>query len=235
LQLVKSDEGFDDIKPLPCNRWSCERCGVLRRQDLIELATSGQPNKCLTLTVNPANGFSPTDRRNRLHDAWKKLVKRILRKHRWSELPYMAFLERTKAGEPHLHILLRCPFISQKWLAAQMRDLIGAPIVWIEQIRNTTQAIKYVTKYVTKEPAQFGTGKRYWVSRKWRIGDPPRKDREKFDMTGVRLVREHWQDTAQDAIANGAAIDDLGDGWFRRWHPRGEQALARRGFWYDTG
>jgi hypothetical protein len=235
IQLVKTDEGFEDIKPLPCNRWSCERCGPLRRRDLVELAASGQPNKCLTLTVAPTSGLNPTDRRKKLHDAWKKLVKRILRKHRWSKLPYMAFLERTKAGEPHLHILLRCNFISQRWLAEQMRELIGAPIVWIEQIKNTAQAIHYVTKYVTKEPAQFGTGKRYWVSRKWRIGEPPHKAGEKRDMTGVRVRREHWEDTAFAAVSSGAAIDDIGEGWFRVWHPRGETALARRGFWYDTG
>jgi hypothetical protein len=267
IQLVKPGVEFDEIKPLPCNRWSCERCGRKRRRALITLAASGEPNKILTLTVNAWVGLSPTHRRDMLHDAWKKLSKRILRqfalepsrrwslvgparpagKQRWLDmvtrktaqrayerLHYMAFLERTKLGEPHLHILLRSPFIPQDWLAEQMGDLIGAPVCWIEEIKNSRAAVSYVTKYVTKEPAQFGTGKRYWVSRWYPVTTPPVVEREHRDMTGVRIERERWSETSQRAISRHAAIDCLDDGWFRIWSPRSERAITRYSAYANT-
>ena len=215
IQLVKAGDGYVEIKPLPCNRWSCDYCAPRRRFQLVALATAGEPNKILTLTVNPAQGNNPTDRRAMLHDAWKKLVKRILRKHKWAALPYMAFLERTKAGEPHLHILLRCPFISQRWLSQQMKELIGAPIVWIEKINSTKHAVRYVTKYVSKAPAQFGNGKRYWVSRGWELRKVEREERPIFDPITTRVVRERWEETLFQHPREGYEHKILDDGWHR--------------------
>jgi hypothetical protein len=79
FQIVKSDQGYEDYKPLPCNRWSCEYCQPRRKAALVRLAASGHPNKLLTITVNVHVGNSPVHRRALLHDAWKRLVKRILR------------------------------------------------------------------------------------------------------------------------------------------------------------
>lgn len=215
VQLVKTGDGFIDVKPLPCNRWSCDYCAPRRRFQLVALATSGEPNKILTLTVNPARGQSANNRRDMLHDAWKRLVKRILRKHKWKTLPYMAFLERTKAGEPHLHILLRCPFISQRWLSEQMRKMIGAPIVWIERINSTSHAVRYVTKYVSKAPAQFGKGKRYWVSRGWQLHETSQVERPIFDPMTTRVIREHWEETLFKHPRQGFDHAILDDGWHR--------------------
>lgn len=217
------------------------------------LAASGNPDKVLTLTVNAGVGAGATDRRNLLHDAWKRLVKRILRQfalppeRRWTltgdgrsarkaaillaittktprlayrQMHYMAFLERTKAGEPHLHILLRCPYVPQDWLAEQMLDMLASPVVWIEQVRGVRSAIRYLTKYITKEPAQFGRGKRYWVSRGYEVDQGEREPREPRDMRGVRVVRENWQDKVKGAYTSTYRIEPLEDGWQRWYQPR---------------
>lgn len=219
LHLVKLDGDGELLKPLPCNRWSCDWCAPARRRRLLALAASGEPNRMLTLTVNPKLGDSPNDRRNLLHDAWKRLVKRILRFYGWKELHYMAFLERTKRGEPHLHILLRCGYISQRWLSRQMQQMIAAPIVWIERIKGTRHAIKYVTKYVTKAPAQFGKGKRYWVSRKWEVNKPDKVAREPFNWRTTSVVRERWSELVQVRVAARWTWEDRGDGWYYFYKP----------------
>lgn len=215
VQLVKRDFDLIEIKPLPCNRWSCDYCGPRRRFQLIAQAISGEPNKILTLTVNPKVGRSALERRDILHDSWKRLVKRILRKYKWKKLPYMAFLEKTKAGEPHLHILLRCGFIHQRWISEQMRQLNGAPIVWIEQVKSQKKAINYVSKYVTKEPAQFGNRKRYWISRGWQVNAAPKAEREPFDPLTTRVVRERWLDTLDRYPFQGYRHEAREDGWHR--------------------
>ncbi len=217
--LVKDGDGYQDVKPLPCDRWSCPYCAPRRRRALIAQAVAGEPNKILTLTINPAIGHSPTDRRRLLHDAWKRLVKRILRRFHWKSLPYMAFIEKTQRGEPHLHILLRCEYIPQSWLSSQMKEMVHSPIVWIEQVKSTAKAIAYVTKYVGKAPAQFGTAKRYWVSRGWLINQPSEPEKPVFDMRGVRVVRERWSEYVQERVAGRFWRQALDDGWVRFWKP----------------
>lgn len=219
VQLVKSGKDFDEILPLPCNCWSCAWCGPRRRRLLMALAASGEPTRMLTLTMTPERGKSPLHRRMMLHDAWKKLVKRILRHHKWKRLDYMAFVEKTKRGEPHLHILLRCGFISQKWISEQMRDMVGAPFVWISLIRGQEQAVRYVAKYVTKEPAQFGSLKRYWVSRWYPLSTPERIGAPVYDRMTMEMRRVSYAEVMQDRIRSGWVSEELETGWFRWWRP----------------
>jgi len=236
LQLVKTGDGFVDILPLPCNRWSCDYCAPRRRAALVHEAAAGEPNKILTLTVSPKVGTSSYERRVMLHDAFKKLVKRIKRRFAWRSLPYMAFIERTAAGEPHLHVLLRCGFIPQRWISEQMSDLICSPVVWIEAIKNTRHAVRYVTKYVGKAPAQFGQLRRYWVSRGWVVNpeEKPIADRSEFD--GARLRREYWCDTLAREVTPISKHLCLENGWHRFYH--GKLATERirerdpHGVWY---
>lgn len=219
IQLVKSDYGGEDVLPLACNRWSCPYCGPKRRRRLMAMAANGLPTRMLTLTVSPAVGSSPLERRQLLHDAWKKLTKRIMRKEGWKQLHYMAFVEKTKRGEPHLHILLRCGYISQKWISAQMRDLVGAPFVWISLIRNAEHAVRYVAKYVTKEPAQFGSLKRYWRSRWYTQEVSSTHEKQPFDRWTTDVVRASYSETSQNRIRQGWTVETLENGWLRWWRP----------------
>lgn len=249
---------------MPCRSWGCDYCRPNRRRQLIARAASGQPNKFLTLTVNPHYGASALERRDRLHDAWTKLVKRILRQfalppeRRWvltgkprqpgreawvrrvtaetpakaiTRLPYAAFIEKTKLGEPHLHILLRVPYIPQDWIAEQMADMTASPICDIRAIANNKQAIGYVTKYVGKEPAQFGNRKRYWFSKNWTVDGSDAHEPEPVDWRVTSVVRERWSDEVPRRIRAGYVVEPLDDGWARWWRPGTAEANEVRARW----
>jgi len=133
------------------------------------LAASGEPIRFLTLTVNPRREGTPETRLLELANAWRLVVKRLRRLHPNEPIEYLAIVEETKAHEPHLHILLRSPFIPQRYISDCMATLIDAPIVDIRRIRHSRQIIQYVAKYVTKAPARIGTCKRYWTSQGYEL------------------------------------------------------------------
>ncbi len=162
--LVKQHEGVMHAKMLVCRSWSCDYCRPQRRSKLMAQAASGAPDRFLTLTVNPRVGQDPADRLRLLARAWRLCVKRLRRINPDAQIEYLAVAEETKQGEPHLHILLRSPYIRQQYISAVMSEIIDSPIVDIRKIRNPHEVIRYVAKYVSKQPAQFGTAKRYWFS-----------------------------------------------------------------------
>lgn len=185
------------------------------------MARRGLPNKFLTLTVLDTIGDSPAHRRDLLHTAWRNLIKRIKRYYRYKKLPYMAFIERTKRGEPHLHILLRCGWLDQAWLSNQMRDLVGSPIVDIRAVKSTRQAVSYVTKYVGKEPAQFGTRKRYWLSQDYIVEAMPKLDRPPIERSVCRSHREDWRGLIDERTRGHWTWTVSEMGWYRFFRPTG--------------
>lgn len=163
--LVKSREREVVVTPLYCRSWGCETCRPRRKRALKHDILSGRPTTFITLTVNPSYAANALERRRALSDAWAVVVARIKRRYRLTELAYFVVVEATKAGEPHLHILLRAKWIDQAWLSHQMAELIASPIVDVRRIRSKHMAARYIAKYVGKQPGKFGTTKRYWQSR----------------------------------------------------------------------
>jgi len=170
--LVKSDFSERHAKPLLCRSWNCEHCAPIRQRQLVAQARSGRPNRFLTLTINPEVGESPDDRRAILARALHIVIQRARREHPNSEIEYFAVVEATKRGEPHIHVLLRSPFLPQPQISAWMDELAASPIVHIESIDSEGKAAAYVAKYAGKEPVRFGSFKRYWASRGYAIPDP---------------------------------------------------------------
>lgn len=236
VQLRTQDPLATTVKILPCGSWSCETCAPHRRKQLMAIAASGSPTICLTLTHKFEPGSNQTEHYRELHNAWKLLVKRILRQfskppeQRWvmthkdgglyqdilfntitgktkakkiKRLHYMAFAEETQSGEPHLHILLRTVFIPQPWIAEQMREIIQSPITWIEKIKGPRAAIAYVTKYVTKAPAQFGKSRRYWVSRWYQLIKRERTKRSLYDRINTKVVFQEFTELIREIVTQG--------------------------------
>jgi len=165
--LVKTCEPERLCRPLTCKSWGCTFCQPTRRAQLIAKAISGAPERFITLTVNPRVADSPSSRLRILVRGWNLIMKRLRREHPDGDLAYLCVVEETRAGEPHLHILFRGPFIAQSYLSNCMAELAESPIVDIRKIRNPLEAVRYVAKYIGKRPAQFGTSKRYWCSRNY--------------------------------------------------------------------
>jgi hypothetical protein len=224
------------IKLLPCRNWHCEQCQPSRLRQLRAIAASGEPNICLTLTINTSTGDSIVDRYKQLHNAWKILVKRVLRQfskpanERWilhteegyeyqqirdhyytsqvkpksvKRLHYIAFPEETENKEPHLHILLRTKYIPQAWISEQMQALINSPVIWIEKVKGARGAIAYVTKYVTKAPAQFGRSRRYWYSKFYQLIKRDFTAESKFSRRNSQLIRQPFQELVLEIATRG--------------------------------
>jgi len=164
---VKFGEGQLLIASIKCRSWGCDDCAPHRKDQLVAKALEGAPERFVTLTVNPAIGSGPLERRDRLAWAWALIIKRLRRWKPEVDWQYLAVVEKTKAGEPHLHVLLRGGYIPHALLSAWMDELTDAPIVDIRAIDSARKAARYVAKYIGKAPEQFGRFKRYWSSRNW--------------------------------------------------------------------
>jgi hypothetical protein len=190
------NQGVDAARAvsLRCRAWGCPLCQPDRQRQLVALAKSGRPTTFITLTTNPAVGSSPASRAKTLAGAWRQVVKRACKKYRYKKIAYLCVFEATKKGEPHLHILARVKWIDQRWLSAQMRELIGAPIVDIRMVKSAGEIASYISKYIGKEPHRFKTCKRYWCTRSWDLSDFKREPDTGYwsNVWEVRKVSIHW-------------------------------------------
>lgn len=160
--LVKWHAGQITARPLRCKCWSCKQCAPWRARLLQQEALAGKPSTFITLTCNPNFRGSAAERAQNLVDAWRKCVRRLRAMKRYSKLQFIAVMERTQKGEPHLHILARMAYFKQSLLSDWMREFSDAPIVWIEYVRNKQKIAAYVAKYVSKGPYRYTGCKRYW-------------------------------------------------------------------------
>jgi hypothetical protein len=190
-----------------CRSWGCPDCQPRRLNKLKRLAMNGEPTTFLTLTVNPIRGESPTERARELVDAMRILFKRARRRWPKHELEYLAVFEETKKGEPHLHILLRAPYMPQKWISDTMNELIQAPIVDIRRVWRKHLVARYVAKYVAKGPKSFGDLKRYWHTKRYDTIGLKRVNEDDYWGSGWRceqeplwLIAERWQKQGYDVV-----------------------------------
>ena len=167
--LVNGDPHEGHASVLKCKRWRCELCRPLNHRRIKRAAREGRPNTFLTLTVNPARYETPDAAARDLKNAWLNLRRRMKRAFGLEEIPFIAIFEETKAGWPHLHILMRCRFIAQRWYSAAMADLIGAKIVHVRYVPEVSRVAAYVAKYVSKAPEAFAHCKRWWRSHDYAV------------------------------------------------------------------
>lgn len=161
---VKYDGETISATPLRCRSWLCEHCNPWRKMLLVKEAMAGKPRTFITLTSNPKHLTTPEERAKALVAAWRHIVRTLRLQKRFAGLQYIAVIEKTERGEPHLHILARMPFLKQAWLSTEMAKLTDAPIVDIRQIKSAASAAHYVAKYVGKDPHRYEGCKRYWKS-----------------------------------------------------------------------
>ena len=201
--LVKHHPDFKLVKCLKCRAWNCEFCAPERKAQLMALAASGEPQRFVTLTVNPRVGSDPENRLRLLSRAWRLCVKRLRRQNPHIPVEYLAIVEETKKGEPHLHILLRSAYVPQQFISSVMAELIDSPIVDIRAIRNQGEVIRYVAKYITKAPKQFGQCKRYWSSRNYELDKPEKITDEATAQTWYEVVKRPIDHYLYDLACQG--------------------------------
>ena len=113
----------------------------------------------LTLTSSPKSSSDPKE----ILRHWRILRKRIER--RFGHIEYISVREYTKKGRVHLHIVLRGPYIDQRWLSKQWEDIHGAEVVDIRELKNAEQAARYLSKYLSKGMAARFSYSWGWIFR----------------------------------------------------------------------
>lgn len=136
------------IIPMTCKSWDCPKCQPVKTAQWIEVAEAGKPERFITLTCDPGRFEDAIDAAETMNKQYAKLVEKIRKKYGTFE--YIKVWELHKSGFPHLHILARGTFISQKWLSETWSNLGIGEIVDIRKIRSKVQTTKYVMKYMGK-------------------------------------------------------------------------------------
>jgi len=201
--LVKQEFPALTVMPLLCRCWTCDTCRPLRTKRLVWEAKQGKPRVFITLTSRRRADRTPAWAARELVRAWRAIRREYVDTHGKGSIPFLAVFEATKAGWPHLHIVARCNWISQKWLSRRMAALTGSPIVDVRRVEGTAKIAAYISKYIGKDPHRFAGVKRYWRSLDWL---DPAPDDGPFDLVapdGWTIVKENWLEYAAATVADG--------------------------------
>lgn len=211
---VKHGDAGRCVLPRYCNTWSCRSCMVHRLRRLMEELAGGLPTIFLTLTWRVREGWTDAEIARAMAAAWAKWVAIYNREHGPRALQYMVVRERTKAGTPHMHIVIRAPWIPKRALSDFMRDEIDSPIVDVRSLKEVRSVAKYLAKYLTKGPAQFGTLKRYWRTLGYLQPEFLDDRRARRTLGDWRLDPRTWQEVGFDATLRGFRVEPLNPGAF---------------------
>jgi len=213
--LVKRLPDRIKVITLFCRSWGCPICAPKRAGQVAHDITRGKPTKFLTLTVNPKVFGSPEERADRLATAFRKWIRIQRKRFPAAEVEYYAVFERTKQGEPHLHVAGRWPYIPQREISQFFDAELSAPVVDIQGARTPKGLARYLSKYLSKDCTKFGTLKRYFRSRAWAPKRPELKEDRlwygvKWDRSDVSI--ENWSQLVS-VWGWWRAFFDSGSGW----------------------
>lgn len=188
LSLVGfAETGGAAALPLYCRKWQCSDCGQFHKKRLKRRLIAGRPNAFITLTTNPRLFPDPIAAFKNATLAINKLMKVLRRRYPRKRIEYAVIWEETKKGYPHAHLLVRAPYIPQKFLSREWERLSGAKIVDIRVVRTEGEAAAYVAKYLTKDPAVPAGYRRFRLSQQYSA--PPPKGQLAANLGIVRWLR----------------------------------------------
>lgn len=202
--LVACHDGARRIVPAPCGRWQCKNCGWRLAQKLATRIGLTRIDRFVTLTLRANDWDATIHQLDFINASWRSLYKRIKRKFPNEELGYVKVVEFTKVGTPHLHIALQSPFLSQRWLSRNWRELTGSHIVDIRKITSQRSVARYLSKYLTKSTVTVAHRRKYAASRRF-LPQLPDVDED------VDSIRPDWHWTP--ARVDRARLSLLSQGW----------------------
>lgn len=165
--IVQSSHWGQVACPVKCRRWGCPNCQEWRQRCLMARCIEGKPNRFISFTCRRGRYATEAETAKAMTWAWRTIIQRWRRLNPWHKCEYIAVFEPHKSGWPHMHILWKGHWLSQKWLSEQAKQLLDSPIQDVRLVRDAKHAAFYVAKYFSKEPQKFGTCKRYWTSKNW--------------------------------------------------------------------
>lgn len=134
-----------------CGSRFCPTCSRRRRQEILQkLKYFSTVKHCVKLELTfPASSPDPEQEPEFYSHAWDIFLKRTRRIY--GKFNFMRFVELTKAGVPHYHIILD-RYIDKEFITRTFPECGGGQINWIRRV-DQGRAFLYVTKYISKEAA----------------------------------------------------------------------------------
>lgn len=209
--LVKHEGQGLHVRPLRCKCWRCSHCVNGKKRDLWHKANNGKPDMFITLTMRKGYKLTPEEQAVEFVKGWRMLRQFIERRLGRKGITFLAVFENHKSGWPHLHILLRSPYIDHRLIRGWWKSRFQSTQIDVRRVKSQRQRASYVTKYVAKAPEGFGSCKRYWCSKDW---DPPKKP---DDMAGNgefawwEVISMRPDSVARVAYNEGARLTWQGD------------------------
>lgn len=204
--LVKIQFDHAIVEPLKCKCWTCDECRPGRTRRLVEEAKRGKPTLFITLTSKRRADLTAAQAAVLLAHAWRKVRREYMREHGKGSIPFLAVFEQTKRGWPHIHIVARCKWLSQKWLSKRMKALHDSPVVDVRRVYGVTKVAHYVSKYISKNPYRFEGTKRYWRSLDYLFPEVEDDPDPWDDVPFWHVVMQFWLFAAQDLQTRGFKV-----------------------------
>lgn len=217
--LVGECPGCKRAVSLKCNAWTCEGCAPQRKARLIAEVIRGNPNRFLTLTRRRDLKEKPAAAAKALAANWSRIRRSLMTRYRIKSLEFIAIFEKHKSGWPHLHIMIRGPYLDQRVISKLAIKFLKSPIVHIRSIDATRKAARYIAKYLSKDNIRFGTCKRYWKSKHYNQGkDTKWKEKHVSDLI--------WHKIGTNLISYAEHLEM--EGWAIEWESDGSITAHKR-------
>jgi hypothetical protein len=204
--LVGFQPGALLILPNGCHRWACENCGWKNAKKLASRIVLTKAERFITLTIRQDGRRDPQDQLDEMNRAFRLLWKRIRRRFGARAVGYVKVVELTQKGTPHFHVAVTCPFISQRWLSSQWRELTASSVVDIRRIKSERGLARYLSKYLTKGSETVARRRKFSASRGF-LPPAPKQEISRDE------VPPSWRFTAGDHALLEASLES--QGWSR--------------------
>lgn len=178
ILMIDLDSGELVAVPAFCHRWDCPHCGPVRLREAQAKAAAGRPERRITMTIRPRPWLSVRQQILYIRDRWRLMCQYLRRT--FGHFEYISFVELTKIGTAHLHVLTRGSYIPQRMLSAEWVKLTGDFKVYIQKAGNSWAAVHEASKYCLKTACQIHEAAPdlpvYTMSRNWILNkDDPDK------------------------------------------------------------
>ncbi len=213
--ILYLDESTNKLVVVPtlCHRWDCPQCSRYKLRHARAIALAGRPERLVTLTTRPRQGYTIEQAIRWIRLRFRKLLADLRTDH--PGLEYMAFVELHKSGWPHLHVLTRGAYISQRDLSERWAHHSGSFRVHIQLIRKTWKGIQEATKYYLKTAQEVHTESPnlpvYTHSRKWIIPSDSETQRPPGSYKFYCWLKLDLADVADLIEQVGGTLDPLPD------------------------
>lgn len=171
-----------------CKRWSCPVCARQKVRQLAAQTKLANPNRLLTLTVDPSLYDGPRQAFDRTTACVPELIRYL--RTRFGEVEYLRVTEVTAKGFPHYHLLLRSGFLPHAVVKACWEKYTSAKIVDLRQVKNYFNAYTYLVKYLTKLHKLDWTERHVSYSRGF-FPETEKPEHVKLALVGAELHADH--------------------------------------------